>query len=283
MTSFDPPIANVQQAFPNLTGVVRLGAGGQKIVYTAAHPQHAKVALKIVRPHSARETERTLREVQAAQRLSGPHFAKVHETAVCKVAGEDCIVIYEEFIDGEPLRDCIGRGPVPLLRVRDVSQLLLQALEQVEKAKLVHRDIKPENVILETSGRVILIDFGIARHLDQKSITSTYDFLGPMTLGYCSPEQITNQKRSISIRTDFFALGVVMYEMCTGENPFLKGASSAQDVLQRCLKVEPQSLSQRGFSASLSDFVQMCMSKAANRRPATVAQATRLFQTIDWR
>lgn len=131
----------------------------------------------------------------------------------------------EEFLDGESLRQRLAAGPTSLSFVREVGDVLLIALGQVEAARLVHRDIKPENIMLTHDGRIVLIDFGIARHLDAISLTSSFAMFGPMTIGYCAPEQINNQKRAISIRTDLFALGIVLYEMVTGRNPFVDGCT----------------------------------------------------------
>ena len=131
----------------------------------------------------------------------------------CNVGTSPCIFIVEEFLDGESLRQRLASGPQPLPFVRELGNALLTALSQVEAVRLVHRDIKPENIMLCRDGRIVLIDFGIARHLDSISLTSSFAMFGPMTIGYCAPEQINNQKRAIGIRTDFFALGIVLYEM----------------------------------------------------------------------
>lgn len=282
MQPFDPPLAVVSSALPGYQNISRIGAGGQKVVYKAEQTDGTQVALKLIQRTVGDQNERAVREVQAAAQFSGPHFARIHNVGTCNVGAAPCICIVEEFLDGESLRQRLSAGRPPLPLAREVGNALLTALSQVEAVRLVHRDIKPENIMLTHDGRTVLIDFGIARHLDAISLTSSYAMFGPMTIGYCAPEQINNQKRAITIRTDLFALGIVLYEMVTGRNPFVEGCTQVPQVLTRCLQYQPPPLSSAGHPPKLSAFVQTCLEKAPHRRPASVARARMLFDAIQW-
>src|SRR5690606_38467780 len=102
--------------------------------------------------------------------------------------------------------------------------------------------IKPENIIINNTVGTVLLDFGIARHLDLNSLTHDVALFGPLTPGYAAPEQINNEKRSISARTDLFAWGILMYEMLTGVNPFTQGCATPSEALMKTLKLEPDLL-----------------------------------------
>lgn len=280
MQPFNPSAAAVAAAHPGLRQIACIGSGGQKVVYRAERADGSRVALKLIQRTVGDPNERAIREVEAAARLDGPSFARIFEVGTCTVGGAPCIHIVEEFLEGESLRQRLAAGSQPLAFAKSMGDSLLDSLAQVEGQRLVHRDIKPENVMLTRDGRIVLIDFGIARHLDAVSLTSSYAMFGPMTIGYCAPEQITNQKRAISIRTDLFALGIVLYEIVTGRNPFVDGCVDVSQVLTRCLQYQPPALT--GVPSGFGSFVQNCLEKSPHRRPASVARARVLFDAVQW-
>jgi serine/threonine protein kinase len=282
MPDFHLSIECVKTAFPRFVSIEELPGGGQKLVYRVTCSDGQTYALKIVKQDHGPQDERTIRELSAAAKLKASCFAKISEAQYCQVNGVKCISILEEYIHGQSLASILEKGALSLSFVRNVGFALLTALVHLEEADLVHRDIKPANIMIDKDGRVVLIDFGIARHLDKRSVTSSYAFFGPMTVGYCAPEQIQNAKRQISIRTDLFAVGIVLYEMATGKNPFCDGSRSTQEVIERCICFHPPRLSILGYPAGLSDFVETCMAKASHRRPASAHLAIELFATIKW-
>lgn len=284
MVQVDQPVEDVAAAFPELSSISRVGAGGQKVVYRAVRPDGSVVALKLVPRPPTGHDPRTVREVQAAASLAGPTFAAVHQVDERTVGGRPFVYLLEEFISGESLRVRLRGQPVqPVAFVRRLGDCLFAALEVVESARLVHRDVKPDNVMLAASDRVVLIDFGIARHLDSASLTNSHAMFGPMTLGYCAPEQVTNQKRAITIRTDLFAVGVVLYECLTGANPFTVGCARQSEVLDRCLRLPVPPLPGSDLPTGLDGFIRGCLEKAPHRRPASAAQARTLFAAVAWR
>ncbi len=214
--------------------------------------------------------------------MKAPYFPAIHDARYVNIGDEKCICIIEEYVVGKPLSSCIQSRPQPLAFVKHVGEALLGALTHTHAANLVHRDIKPSNIMVADDGRILLIDFGIARDLSATSVTSSLALFGPMTIGYSAPEQVRNLKRQICVRTDFFALGVVLYEMAIGKNPFREGGCSDRDTLARCLEYDPLPLSSLGFPRQFSAFVEMCMQKQSHRRPPSPDVAIEMFKSIDW-
>jgi len=254
----------IHQSFPFVNIEEKLGEGGQKHVYKAKTDTDEVVAFKLVKLQQ--QHERVLREIEAASKFSSPRFPTLHRYGKQQAGDHMYIFLVEEYIDGISLRTQLNAGAFKEEEAVRIGIQLLLALCEVAQHGLVHRDVKPENIMLGPSGRVVLLDFGIARHLHLESLTQDMAVFGPMTVGYGSPEQIRNEKRSISSRSDLFACGVVMYEMLTGENPFTVGCSSPNEVLSRTLQYIPPKL--RECKPIVSDMIHACLQKMVHRRPA---------------
>lgn len=252
--------------------VALLARGGQKVVFSAFHPQYGSVVIKLCfqlgDPRSQREIEIGLNNAIDAT-------PKIYETGRLIYEGAETLYIVEERISGEELRLKLNRNEV--FTLKQAVSFLEQGLffiSELEILSIVHRDIKPENIIISDSGTVFFIDFGIARILNQPSLTKTEAIMGPHTPGYAAPEQFNNLKRDIDSRADLFSLGVVTYECITGVNPFRKDALSALDVLQKTETITPVAYAisgdlQQQFMALLSSM----MGKYPSRRPKNAAQA----------
>ena len=184
-------------------------------------------------------------------------------------------------MEGKSLREILtSKEKLSLLTTLKISKALLEILIKVDAANIVHRDIKPENIFITTDKRIILIDFGIARHLMLPSITHDYALLGPLTPGYAAPEQIKNEKRKISVRTDIFQLGIVVYECLVGFNPFIKDCSDAREAINRNLNLNPEPLIAFGFNKNISDFVETCLQKHPCRRFPSPTEALKILYSI---
>ena len=221
---FDPPpIETVAGLFPQLEILGLLGAGGMGAVYKARQPALDRlVALKILPSDGAGRSgfaKRFNREARALARLSHPHIVAVHEFG--QVEGLHFFIM--EFVDGANLRQVEKAGRLP---PRDALQIIPQicdALQYAHDEGVVHRDIKPENVLLDRKGRVKIADFGLARILgsdpDVHRLTLEGQIMG--TPLYMAPEQM-ERPLSVDHRADIYSLGVVFYEMLTGDLPIGK-------------------------------------------------------------
>jgi serine/threonine-protein kinase len=195
-----------------------VGTGGMSSVYKARDRLlERNVALKVLHPHysdDAEYVERFRREARSVAQLSHPHIVTVIDRG--EDGGQQFIVF--EFIDGENLKQLIGRiGPLPVRRAVELALEIADALAFAHDHGLVHRDVKPQNVLVTPDGDAKVTDFGIARSLDvEQGVTQTGTVLG--TSNYLSPEQASGQP--VTPATDVYSLGVVLYELLTGEVPF---------------------------------------------------------------
>jgi serine/threonine protein kinase len=193
-----------------------VGSGGMSNVFRA-HDRllERTVALKILHEQYTRDedyVERFRREARAVAQLAHPNIVTVIDRG--EQEGRQFIVF--EYIDGENLKELSNRGP---LDAREAIRLALQvarALSFAHERGLVHRDVKPQNVLLNEDGQAKVTDFGIARSLDVHGVTQTGTVLG--TSDYIAPEQARGQK--VDPKTDIYSLGVVLYELLSGEVPF---------------------------------------------------------------
>ena len=204
-----------------LDGRYRLDAviarGGMSIVHLATDERLDRhVAVKLLDPQLAGDrafVDRFTLEARSAARLSDPGIVQVFDQGV---EGETAFLVME-LVPGGTLRELLDeRGPMPPYAAAAVLRPLLGALSEAHAAGLVHRDIKPENVLISTNGAVKLADFGLVRAVAESRATSSSVVMG--TAAYLSPEQISGA--DTDGRSDLYSLGVLAYEMLTGEPPF---------------------------------------------------------------
>jgi serine/threonine-protein kinase len=195
-----------------------VGTGGMSTVYRALDTLlERNVALKVLHPHygdDAEYVERFRREARSVAQLSHPNIVTVIDRG--DDGGRQYIVF--EYVDGESLKELVDRsGPLPVRRVIEIGLQMADALAFAHQHGLVHRDVKPQNVLINGDGEAKVTDFGIARSLDvEHGVTQTGTVLG--TSNYLSPEQARGQ--TVTPATDVYSLGVVLFELMTGEVPF---------------------------------------------------------------
>ena len=201
--------------------VEKLGQGGMAQVYKAYQPDLDRyVAIKILHPHLTGDedfAERFRREARAVAALEHPHIVRVYDFD----ADEGVAFLVMEHLEGVSLKshlhdlDC-REERMDLEEVVRIVGALTDALDHAHQQGVIHRDLKPSNVFITTNGRPVLTDFGIARMVDMATITESGGTLG--TPAYMSPEQ--GQGESGDARSDIYALGVLLYQLCTGRVPF---------------------------------------------------------------
>jgi predicted Ser/Thr protein kinase len=226
-----PPVADIAKLFPQLEVLEFVGKGGMGAVYKARQPNLDRlVALKILPPTAAGDpgfAERFNREARALARLNHPNIVAVHDFG--RAGNLHYLVM--EFVDGGNLRQIEQAGRLAPEQALAIVPQICEALQFAHNEGIVHRDIKPENILLDKKGRVKITDFGIAKMLgltgERPPLTGAGDVVG--TPHYMAPEQI-EKPRSVDHRADIYSLGVVFYEMLTGELPLGKFAPPSRKV-----------------------------------------------------
>ena len=208
----------------------RMARGGMASVYVAHDERLDRpVALKIMHPHlaeSERFTARFRQEARAAARISNPGVVPVFDQGVFQ--GQGYLVM--ELIDGPHLREFVAtHGPITLGEALDAHQQILSALSAAHRAGVIHRDLKPENVLVAPDGTLKLTDFGLARAVSEITMSSTGTIMG--TVAYLAPEVALSGESDG--RTDLYAVGIMLFEMITGEVPGSDAENPVQLALSR--------------------------------------------------
>ncbi len=198
-----------------------IGEGGMATVYRARHKLVDRpVAVKIMNPLLASDPvvrERFRREARSAQKLAHPNIIEIYDQG--DTEDGTCFIVME-LLDGESLSQVIGRGPMPIDRAVHVMIQVARGVARAHDLEIIHRDLKPENIFLskreDGSDFVKVLDFGIAKSRSDSRLTGQGELFG--TPQYMAPERILGQDTGGS--SDLYALGVVFYEMLTGELPF---------------------------------------------------------------
>ena len=267
--------------------VEKIGEGGMGVVWKARDTVlNRMVAIKVLPADASRDEERRqmfLKEARLASSISDAHIVQVHEFG----HEGDLDFIVMEYIDGKPLNRIIHGRPLPPDTVADLGLQVAKALSRAHRKSLLHRDLKPANILVTPDGDAKVVDFGLAALLERGDVsgrwnevtrteTASADQESPPdkgalvgTLSYMSPEQVRCE--SVDGRTDIFSLGVILYEMATGERPFSGPTSS--ELLQAIAKarVVPPHQLVRELPLELNRIIQ----KTLGRRPAD------RYQTMD--
>jgi len=215
-----PPLEMVAGAFPHLEILQLIGHGGMGVVYKARQPKLDRfVALKILPQALAADAafaERFNREARLLARLNHPNIVTVHDFG----QSGPFFYLLMEFVDGVNLRQAMQAGRFTPQQAMWLVPKICEALQFAHDEGILHRDIKPENVLLDTRGRLKIADFGIAKLVGdaKEQLTLTASGLAVGTPHYMAPEQLEHPQE-VDQRADIYSLGVVFYEMLTGELP----------------------------------------------------------------
>jgi predicted Ser/Thr protein kinase len=233
LNRFIPPEPKELAAqFPQLEILALLGQGGMGAVYKARQKQLDRlVALKILPPEVGQDpafAERFTREARSMAKLSHQHVVTLHEFGQTE---EGLYYFIMEFVDGTDLRHVIQTGELSPDEALVIVPKICEALHYAHKKGIVHRDIKPENILLDKEGNIKIADFGLARLLDRPPSAYTLTAAGHRmgTPHYMAPEQIEHPHH-VDHRADIYSLGVVFYEMLTGELPIGRFAPPSRKV-----------------------------------------------------
>jgi serine/threonine-protein kinase len=236
----------------------RLGAGSMGEVYLAEDLRLGrKVALKLLPPDLTRDEAaktRLIHEARAASLLDHPHICTVYDIEELS-SGQ--LLLAMAYCEGETLRTRLARGPLPVEEAVELACQMAEALAEAHARGIVHRDVKPANAVVTKTGRLKLVDFGLAHLPEATVLTATGTTLG--TPAYMAPEQVRGEEADA--RADLWALGVVLYEMLAGRPPF--GGESVQAVLYGVVNQAPEPLDRvrAGLPAALVRIVNRALAK----------------------
>lgn len=275
-SSRDPVAPDLAAKFPQLEILHLVARGGMGDVYCARQTRlNRLVALKIIRPDAQASpgfADRFVREAQALAKLNHQNIVTVYDF------GQTDGVYYfiMEYIDGINLRQMLRTGKLGPQQALEIVPAVCDALQFAHNKGIVHRDIKPENIMVDTDGKVKIADFGLAKLLDNKTapmLTKTNQAMG--TMHYMAPEQF-ERPHDVDHRADIYSLGVVIYELLTGELPLGRFAPPSKkvsvdvrldEIVLQTLEKEP-SLRYQRVSELKSDMHSL--SESMHRRPAPV-------------
>jgi eukaryotic-like serine/threonine-protein kinase len=240
-----------------------VGSGGMSNVFRAYDRLlERSVAIKVLHDQFGRDddyVERFRREARAVAQLAHPNIVTVIDRG--EEDGRQFIVF--EYVEGENLKALVSNGPLPVDEAVRLGSQVARALGFAHSRGLVHRDVKPQNVLLNEDGQAKVTDFGIARSLDVHGVTQTGTVLG--TSDYIAPEQARGQQ--VDQKTDVYSLGVVLFELLTGEVPY-EGDNFVAVAMQHVNEPVPSVLEQRpDVPVRLARAVQQAMAKHPEERP----------------
>ena len=241
----------------------KLGEGGMGVVYKAEDTKLDRfVALKFLPQHLSQadvEKKRFIHEAKAASALDHPNICTVYEIDETE---DGQMFIAMACYEGEPLKEKVERGPMAIEEAIDVATQISQGLAKAHSKEIIHRDIKPANLLITDDDIVKIVDFGLAKLASRTMLTKEGTTLG--TASYMSPEQ--TQGAGVDHRTDIWALGVLLYEMVTGKEPFQGDYDQA--VMYSILHEDPEPMTglRTGVPMELERIVSKCLQKEPSAR-----------------
>jgi serine/threonine protein kinase/tetratricopeptide (TPR) repeat protein len=243
-----------------------LGEGGMGAVYKARDLELDRmVALKVIRPELAKNPaiiDRFKQELRLSQRVTHRNVIRIYDLG----EGDGVKFITMEYIEGQDLRSLIHeRKKFPPEEAVEIMEQICLALDAAHEVDVIHRDLKPQNVMRDGAGRILVMDFGLARTLEGDGMTQTGALVG--TMEYMSPEQAL--AKELDQRSDIFSAGLIFYELLSGQMPY-KADSALASLIRR---TQERAVSIHDFDRSIPDALSHIVSRCLERDPATRYQS----------
>lgn len=234
-----------------------IGEGGMGAVYKARDRELGRiVALKVIRPELASNPDilqRFKQEILLASKVTDRNIIRIYDLG----DADGVKFITMEYVEGEDLRAVLRRGKLSPAKAVEIMEQVISGLDAAHRVGIIHRDLKPGNIMQSSDGRVLVMDFGLARSLDGDGLTRTGTMLG--TMEYMSPEQA--QARELDARSDIFTVGLILYELLTADMPF-KADSAIASLLKRTQqRAVPVSEIDKNIPKVLSNIVSKCLER----------------------
>jgi len=249
--------------------VSMLGEGGMGAVYKAMDRELERpVALKVIRPELARNkamSDRFKQELLLAREVTHKNVIRIFDLG----EADGVKFITMEFIEGQDLRSLLlQKKKLAPEEAVDIIQQVCRALEAAHTIGIIHRDLKPQNIMRDKSGRIVVMDFGLARTLEGDGMTNTGALVG--TMDYMSPEQALAQ--TLDQRSDLYTVGLIFYELLTGNMPFQADSALASLIKRTQERVAPISDHDGSIPRSVSNIVSKCLERDVNLRYKDAAE-----------
>lgn len=283
----------VDQHLPPFAPTEYVGAGGQKRVFKCNYEgQTWALPLILVSDDPKQSLDdadsdfgfssdqviaRLRREVRIMGKCDSPHLVKMGPIDVTPLEIDNLSILYflEEFIDGEDLKQIIGRGPMPVEEVTKLGIHVATAIDHLwsrdPTQQIIHRDLKPANIMCRAdTGGYVVLDVGLAFDLLDKSISLPGQV--PGTTLYFTPDQLdTAKKRQMDFRTDMFALGIILYEAATGQHPFYTSGMSTMDLFKSIMHARPTAVRnvRSDLPEALAEIIMRLLAKKPHLRYRT--------------
>ena len=246
-----------------------LGEGGMGSVYKAADREVERtVALKIIRPDLASNPAilaRFKQELLTAHQVTHKNVIRIYDMA----EAEGVRFITMEFVEGTDLRRVLlDHGKLPPQQAVEIIRQVCLALDAAHSAGIIHRDLKPQNIMQDKNGRILVMDFGLARSVESGGMTQTGALLG--TIEYMSPEQ--SMGKNLDRRSDLFAVGLIFYELLSGKTPFKAETAMASLLLRNQERAVPVRELDESIPVGLSDIVSKCLERDLTLRYQSAAE-----------
>jgi eukaryotic-like serine/threonine-protein kinase len=276
--------ADIGDLIPGSSDIARVGAGGQKLVYRVRLAQGV-FALKLASlpddfdPGAADADDTVLRarrETEIMKECVSPYIVKPGpvDLGTTMISGQNVLYFSEEFIDGRNLTDVLNQeGPLQVDSLIRLAQQMCVAIEELWSLGKIHRDIKPGNIMRRSgSGDFVMLDTGLAFDVAGESISAGF-LVG--TMAYFSPEQFDySSRRVMDFRSDMFSLGVTLYEVATGQHPFLSATRSMAHLYTKISRFNPPAPSSinTAIPPALDRIILRMMGKSPHLRYRRMAQ-----------
>ncbi|MEU6232067.1 protein kinase [Kitasatospora sp. NPDC047058] len=258
-----------------------IGEGAFGVVWKARDARIQRhVAVKVMQQggNTAKDVARFVREVATAGALNHAHIVTVHDFGEHRSAGRPVFYLVMELLDGVQLNASLADEVPPLARALTWAAQIADALAVAHRAGVVHRDIKPANVMVLSSGSVKVVDFGIARtETADDGVTSTHAIIG--TPAYMAPERF--EGKGLDARSDLYAFGCLLYELCTGQPPFRGGVFQLMH-LHGTVVPEPPSTVRTGIPPEVDRLVLDLLAKDPAQRPPGADQVAGRLRAATW-